>query len=128
MKHPWGGWLVLWLGAFLIMGLRGVAADIGTYKARVSALDGTYGLYNPGGGVLNGTYNLPVVIEDDEVTKIVWTDGSHIEVTNGTLHGLQASVMSYKGQRFLIEVTDDRFHREDTANDNVSDSQPDDGS
>jgi hypothetical protein len=25
-------------------------------------------------------------------------------------------------------VTDDRFHREDTANDNVSDSQPDDGS
>ena len=128
MKHPWGGWLVLWLGAFLIMGLRGVAADIGTYKARVSALDGTYGLYNPGGGVLNGTYNLPVVIEDDEVTKIVWTDGSHIEVANGTLHGLQASVMSYKGQRFLIEVTDDRFHREDTANDNVSDSQPDDGS
>ena len=126
MKHQWVGRLSSGLGAFLMMGLQGVAADIGTYTARVTALDGIYGLYNPGGGVLNGTYNLPVVIEDDEVTRIVWTDGSRIEVTNGTLHGLQASVMSYKGQRFLIEVTDDRFHREDTSNDSVSDSQPDD--
>ena len=128
MKHQWVGRFSLGLGAFLMMGLQGVAADIGTYAARVTALDGTYGLYNPGGGVLNGTYNLPVVIEDDEVTRIVWTDGSRIEVTNGTLHGLQASVMSYKGQRFLVEVTDDRFHREDRSNDSVSDSQPDDGS
>jgi len=126
MKHQWVGRLSLELGAFLMMGLQGVAADVGTYTARVTALEGTYGLYNPGGGVLNGTYNVPVVIEDDEVTKIVWTDGSRIEVTNGMLHGLQASVMSYKGQRFLIEVTDDRFHREDTSNDSVSDSQPDD--
>jgi len=126
MSHQWGGRLSLGLGTFLMMGLQGVAADIGTYTARVTALDGTYGLYNPGGGVLNGTYRLPVVIEDDEVTKIVWTDSSRIEVTNGTLHGLQASVMSYKGQRFLVEVTDDRFHREDTSNDSVSDSQPDD--
>jgi hypothetical protein len=126
MKHQWVGRLSLGLGTFLMMGLQGVAADIGTYTARVTALDGTYGLYNPGGGALNGTYNVPVVIEDDEVTRILWTDGSRIEVTNGTLHGLQASVMSYKGQRFLIEVTDDRFHREDTSNDSVSDSQPDD--
>ena len=126
MKHQRFGRLSSWLGAFLILGLQGVAADVGTYMAQVTALDGTYGLYNPGGGVLNGTYNLPVVIEDDEVTRIVWTDGSRIEVTNGMLHGLQASVMSYKGQRFLIEVTDDRFHREDTSNDSVSDSQPDD--
>ena len=126
MKHQRFGRLSSWLGAFLILGLQGVAADVGTYMAQVTALDGTYGLYNPGGGVLNGTYNLPVVIEDDEVTKIVWTDGSRIEVTNGMLHGLQASVMSYKGQRFQIEVTDDRFHREDTSNDSVSDSQPDD--
>jgi hypothetical protein len=42
------------------------------------------------------------------------------------LHGLQASVMSYQGQRFQIVVTDDRFRREDTSNDSVSDSQPDD--
>lgn len=126
MKHQRFGRLSSWLGAFLILGLQGVAADVGTYMAQVTALDGTYGLYNPGGGVLNGTYNLPVVIEDDEVTRIVWTDGSRIEVTNGMLHGLQASVMSYKGQRFQIEVTDDRFHREDTSNDSVSDSQPDD--
>jgi hypothetical protein len=126
MKHQWVGRLSLGLGTFLMMGLQSVAADIGTYTARVTALDGTYGLYNPGGGALNGTYNVPVVIEDDEVTRILWTDGSRIEVTNGTLHGLQASVMSYKGQRFLIEVTDDRFHREDTSNDSVSDSQPDD--
>lgn len=126
MKHQLIGRFSLGLGAFLILGLQIVAADVGTYMAQVTALDGIYGLYNLGGGVLNGTYNLPVVIEDDEVTKIVWTDGSRIEVTNGMLHGLQASVMSYKGQRFLIEVTDDRFHREDTSNDSVSDSQPDD--
>ena len=126
MKHQRVGRLSSGLGAFLILGLQGVAADVGTYMAQVTALDGIYGLYNLGGGVLNGTYNLPVVIEDDEVTKIVWTDGSRIEVTNGMLHGLQASVMSYKGQRFLIEVTDDRFHREDTSNDSVSDSLPDD--
>jgi len=126
MKHQRVGRLNSGLGAFLILGLQSVAADVGTYMAQVTALDGIYGLYNLGGGVLNGTYNLPVVIEDDEVTKIVWTDGSRIEVTNGMLHGLQASVMSYKGQRFLIEVTDDRFHREDTSNDSVSDSQPDD--
>ena len=126
MKHQRVGRLGSGLGAFLILGLQIAAADVGTYMAQVTALDGTYGLYNPGGGVLNGTYNLPVVIEDDEVTKIVWTEGSRSEVTNGTLHGLQASVMSYKGQRFLIEVTDDRFHREDTSNDSVSDSLPDD--
>ena len=126
MKHQLIGRLSSGLGAFLILGLQGVAADVGTYMAQVTALDGIYGLYNLGGGVLNGTYSLPVVIEDDEVTKIVWTDGSRIEVTNGMLHGLQASVMSYKGQRFLIEVTDERFHREDTSNDSVSDSQPDD--
>ena len=126
MKHQRVGRFSLGLGAFLILGLQIVAADVGTYMAQVTALDGIYGLYNLGGGVLNGTYNLPVVIEDDEVTKIVWTDGSRIEVTNGMLHGLQASVMSYKGQRFLIEVTDDRFHREDTSNDSVSDSLPDD--
>ena len=126
MKHQRVGRLSSGLGAFLILGLQIVVADVGTYMAQVTALEGTYGLYNPGSGVLNGTYNLPVVIEDDEVTKIVWTDGSRIEVTNGMLHGLQASVMSYKGQRFLIEVTDDRFHREDTSNDSVSDSLPDD--
>ena len=126
MKHQRVGRLNSGLCAFLILGLQIAAADVGTYMAQVTALDGIYGLYNLGGGVLNGTYNLPVVIEDDEVTKIVWTDGSRIEVTNGMLHGLQASVMSYKGQRFLIEVTDDRFHREDTSNDSVSDSLPDD--
>lgn len=101
-------------------------ADVGTYTARVTALDGTYGLYNPQGAVLDGTYVLPVVIENDEVTAIVWTDGRRIQVTNGQLYGLQASVMSYQGQRFKIEMTDDRFHREDTSNDSVSDSQPDD--
>jgi len=101
-------------------------ADVGTYTARVTALDGTYGLYNPRGAVLDGTYSLPVVIENDEVTTIVWTDGRRIQVTNGQLYGLQASVMSYQGQRFKIEITDDRFRREDTSNDSVSDSQPDD--
>jgi len=126
MKHQRVSRLISGLGAFLLMGLQAVAADVGTYTAQVKALDGTYGLYNPGGGVRNGIYNLSVVIEDDEVTKIIWTDGSRIEVTNGMLHGLQASVMSYKGQRFQIVVTDDRFHREDQANDSVSDSQPDD--
>ena len=127
MRQRWiirgtAGWALC-----LILGLQGAAADVGTYTARVMALDGTYGLYNPGGSVLNGTYTLPVVIEDDEVTKILWTDGSRIEVTNGMLHGLRASVMSYKGQRFQVEVVDERFHREDTSNDSVSDSQPDDG-
>ena len=101
-------------------------ADIGTYTARVTALDGTYGLYNPRGAVLDGSYSLPVVIENDEVTAIVWTDGRRIQVTHGQLYGLQASVMSYQGQRFQIAVTDDRFRREDTSNDSVSDSQPDD--
>jgi|GEM_PF-1874280 len=112
----------LWLCALL----TDAAADIGAYTASVTALDGTYGLYNPRGAVLNGTYSLPVVIENDEVTAIVWTDGRRIQVTNGQLHGLQASVMSYQGQRFQIVVTDDRFRREDTSNDSVSDSQPDD--
>ena len=123
-------WIIRWTAGWavcLVLGLQGAAADVGTYAARVTALDGTYGLYNPGGSVLNGTYTLPVVIEDDEVTKILWTDGSRIEVTNGMLHGLRASVMSYKGQRFQVEVVDERFHREDTSNDSVSDSQPDDG-
>lgn len=101
-------------------------ADVGTYTARVTALDGSYGLYNPRGAVLDGSYSLPVVIENDEVTAIVWTDGRRIQVTNGQLYGLQASVMSYQGQRFKIEMTDDRFRREDTSNDSVSDSQPDD--
>lgn len=101
-------------------------ADIGTYTATVTALDGTSRLFNPGGTILNGTYNLPVVIEDDAVTNIIWPDGTRINVTNGLLHGLQASVMSYQGQRFQIVVTDDRFHREDTSNDSVSDSRPDD--
>ncbi len=126
MKQRFAGWSMVWAGTFCALFWRGAAADVGTYAARVRAMDGTYGLYNPGGGVLNGTYTLPVVIEDDEVTKIVWTDGSRLEVTNGTLHGLSASVMSYRGQRFQIEVTDERFHREDTSNDSVSDSQPDD--
>lgn len=123
-------WIIRWTAGWavcLILGLQCVAADVGTYTALVTALDGTYGLYNPGGSVLNGTYTLPVVIEDDEVTKILWTDGSRIEVTNGMLHGLRAPVMSYKGQRFQVEVVDERFHREDTSNDSVSDSQPDDG-
>lgn len=123
-------WIIRWTARWvvcLVLGLQGAAADVGTYTARVTALDGTYGLYNPGGSVLNGAYTLPVVIEDDEVTKILWTDGSRIEVTNGMLHGLRASVMSYKGQRFQVEVVDERFHREDTSNDSVSDSQPDDG-
>lgn len=101
-------------------------ADIGTYTATVTALDGTKRLFNPGGAMLNGTYNLPVVIEDDAVTKIIWPDGTRINVTNGLLHGLQASVMSYQGQRFQVVVTDERFHREDTSNDSVSDSRPDD--
>ena len=101
-------------------------ADVGTYTARVTALDGTYGLYNPRGAVLDGSYALPVVIENDQVTAIVWTDGRRIQVTNGQLYGLRASVMSYQGQRFQIEITDDRFRREDTSNDSVSDSQPDD--
>ena len=106
--------------------LSQAVADVGTYTARVTALDGSYGLYNPRGAVLDGTYALPVVIENDEVTAIVWTDGRRIQVTNGQLYGLQASVMSYQGQRFQIEMTDDRFRREDTSNDSVSDSQPDD--
>lgn len=101
-------------------------ADIGTYTATVAALDGTNRLFNPGGAVLNGTYTLPVVIEDDAVTAIIWPDGSRIAVVNGTLHGLQASVMSYQGQRFQVMVSDERFHREDASNDSVSDSRPDD--
>ena len=122
----WIIWRAAGWSVFLALWLRGAAADVGTYTARVTAMDGTYGLYNPRGAVLDGTYRLPVVIEDDEVTRILWVDGSRIDVTNGTLHGLQASAMSYQGQRFLIDVIDDRFHREDTANDSVSDSQPDD--
>lgn len=106
--------------------LSQAVADVGTYTARVTALDGTYGLYNPRGAVLDGSYSLPVVIENDEVTAIIWTDERRIQVTNGQLHGLQASVMSFQGQRFQIEITDDRFRREDTSNDSVSDSQPDD--
>lgn len=114
---------LLWVG--LLMAAR-AAADVGAYAATVTALDGTYGLYNPRGAILNGTYHLSVRIEDDEVTTIYWTDGTPIEVTNGWLRGLQASVMSYQGQRFLVQVTDDSFQREDTSNDSVSDSQPDD--
>jgi hypothetical protein len=117
-----GAWALLL--ALLLSGK--VLADIGTYTATVTALNGTYALFNPGGAVLNGTYKLPVVIEDDTVTTIIWPDGTRINVTNGMLHGLQASVMSYQGQRFQIVVTDDRFHREDPSNDSVSDSRPDD--
>lgn len=116
------GWL--WVGVWVAAGAN---ADVGTYAATVTALDGTYGLYNPRGAILNGTYHLSVRVEDDEVTAIYWTDGTPIEVTNGWLRGLQASVMSYRGQRFLVRVTDDSFQREDTSNDSVSDSQPDDG-
>jgi hypothetical protein len=126
MRVRWIIWRTAGWSVFLALGLRGAAADVGTYTARVTAMDGTYGLYNPGGAVLDGTYRLPVVIEDDEVTRILWVDGRRIDVTNGTLHGLRASAMSYQGQRFLIDVIDDSFHREDTANDSVSDSQPDD--
>lgn len=116
------GWL--WAGVWVT---AQASADVGTYAATVTALDGTYGLYNPRGAILNGTYHLSVRIEDDEVTAIYWTDGTPIEVTNGWLRGLQASVMSYQGQRFLVRVTDDSYQREDTSNDSVSDSQPDDG-
>src|SRR5512137_277161 len=92
----------------------GAFADTGTYMATVTALDGIYGLYQPRGAVLNGAYRLPVVIEDDQVTKIIWADGERINVNNGALHGLQASVMSYQGQQFQVLVTDPLFHREDT--------------
>ena len=110
----------------LLFGPYPALAEVGTYQAQVTVLAGTYGLFNPGSTVLNGTYQLPVVIEDDQVTQILWPDGRRIDVANGMLHGLQASVLSYQGQQFQIEVTDERFHREETVNDTVSDSPPDD--
>lgn len=91
----------------LLAGLAGLllalpaAADVGVYLATVVAMDGSYGLYD--------------------------TRGARLNVVGGVLHGLMATAMSYGGQRFRIEVTDDRFRREDTANDEVSDSPPDDG-
>lgn len=88
-------------------------ADIGTYTARVST-DGR-------------TYTLPVVIENDEVTKVIWTDGRRMAVAGGVLHGLKAFAMSYTGgYRFNIDVTDPAYQRDDTANDSQSDSAPDD--
>ncbi len=104
----------------------GTVADVGIYTAKVMAMDGTYGLYDMSRAVPDGAYRVPVEIEDDEVTQILWPEGKRMSVVGGTLHGLRASAMSNQGQRFQIEIIDDRFHREDTANDSVSDSQPDD--
>ncbi len=117
----------------LLTGLAGLllalpaAADVGVYLATVVAMDGSYGLYDTRGAILDGSYRLPVEIEDDQVTRIVLPDGARLNVVGGVLHGLMATAMSYGGQRFRIEVADDRFRREDTANDEVSDSPPDDG-
>lgn len=117
----------------LLAGLAGLllalpaAADVGVYLATVVAMDGSYGLYDTRGAILDGSYRLPVEIEDDQVTRIVLPDGARLNVVGGVLHGPMATAMSYGGQRFRIEVTDDRFRREDTANDEVSDSPPDDG-
>lgn len=114
------------VGLLMLMLTQLVAADVGSYQARVTALSAPFGLYNAKGSIANGTYRVSVMIENDEVTRINWTDGSQISVTGGALHGVMASAMSLQGQPFRIEVTDDRYHREDTGNDSASDSQPDD--
>jgi hypothetical protein len=106
------GLLAVLMAAILLPSMS-AKADIGTYTARVST-DGR-------------TYTLPVVIENDEVTKVIWTDGRRMDVAGGVLHGLKAFAMSYKGgYRFNIEVTDPAYQRDDTANDSSSDSAPDD--
>lgn len=114
------------VGLLMLMLTQGVVADVGSYEASVTALSAPYGLYNANVPIANGTYRVSVRIENDEITRINWSDGTQTSVTGGALQGVIASAMSLQGQPFRIEVTDDRYHREDTGNGSASDSQPDD--
>jgi hypothetical protein len=52
----------------------------------------------------SGTYKVPVVVEDGEVTKVKWPNGGNMRVRGGELDGNEASGRNSEGDRIKVEI------------------------
>ncbi len=60
----------------------------------------------------SGTYKVPVEVEDNTVTKIIWPNGGRMRVYGGEIEDNETRVRDTEGNRIKIELPDD-YHSEE---------------